>query len=410
MIWLAGLATLATISCSSDAATPTAPVASVIPATAITPSAATVQPPAPTATPSPAGSTPAPRVGQTATQEPVPTPAEPIVNLATLTVPVCRTTSFSPNGAGFGTVPHATPTPVPDSGSSGQPSSDGSTAFVAGMRPLYDTLGSAISAGDGSWSEAVSAQSRAGSIAFEGRRLSHICSALSIIPRTTASDPLFSQLASSLEARRDALFAAAELLRISGADFSDHEAERQRTTSDILSFGSVLNVFAETSGVPDTAGFRGYTIVNPLLELQVDVAPGWVTVRNGIDVFINAPPGMQRYSVSGLGPDAWKLGTALRIRRFRNESGRTLKQAVAVMDSLLVRFGSRTAEFETEIGGERGVRLTYSYNDGYWQTIVGATVVADATYLFELGCPVEFLDECESALDAILESVKFDAT
>lgn len=277
------------------------------------------------------------------------------------------------------------------------------------MRPLYDALLSTTQKGNESWFNAASEQARAGSIAFEGRRLSHICLALSIIPRTTVGGPLFSQLASALEARRDALFDAAELLRTSGGNYNDHEVERERTTSDIMAFGPALDAFAAENSVADSAGNQGYSIVNPLLELTLDVAPGWVTIRNGIDVFITAPSSAQRYSVSGLGPDAWKLGTALRIRRFRNEVGRTLEEAIAVMDSLLVRFGSRVHEVESTVGGERGVRLTYSDDGGRWQTLVGATIITDATYLFELGCPVEFVGECESALDAILAGVKFDA-
>ena len=417
VVWLVGLSALAIIGCSSDAddtLTVTPPGVTTDPTMAVISPTATAQRLPPTETPSPVGRpTPPTRTGVTATPAVTPTgvvqpPPGPIIDLATLTVPVCRTTPSSSSGSGFGTVPHATPTPVPASGGTGQSSSVEATAFVAGMKPLYGALRSAIVAGDEARARAGSAQELAAPIMFEGRRLSHICSALSIVPGTSASGPLFSQIARSLKAHRDSLFEQAELLRESGVGLSNHERESERTDSDILALGSVLDTFAEEAGVEESAGSEGYTIVNPLLELSLDVAPGWVTARNGVDVFVIAPPGVQRYSVSGLGPDAWRLGTALRVRRFRNETDRTLEEATATVESLMVRFGNRVDEVQSAVGGQLGVRLTYADDAGRWRTLVGTTVVADATYLFEIGCPLEFLAECEVALDALLTGVSFD--
>lgn len=413
-----GLSALAAIACSSggdDLPTATARVPTPVTAPDTALPIATVRSGDSTESPAPISDNAEPRTGieVTATtpvgdDEPSP-PPEPVVDLGTLTVPVCRTTLATSSPDGFGTVPHATATPISQSGESGGPRIDHATAFVTRMRPLYDALNSVVVAGDDAWSSAVTEQSRAGSLAFEGRRLSYLCAALSITPTAADSAPLFSQLAGAMEARRGVLSDAVELLRSSGAVFTANEVERERTALDILSFGSALEDFAMEFSVADSAGAQGYTVVNPLLDLNLNVPAGWVTVRNGIDVFITAPEEVQRYSVSGLGPEAWKLGTAIRVRRFRNETDRTLEEAVGSLDSLLVRFGSRIEEFDSAIGTEPGIRLTYANVDGYWRALVGATVVADETYLFELGCPIEFIDECEAALSAILTEVTFGA-
>jgi len=166
-----------------------------------------------------------------------------------------------------------------------------------------------------------------------------------------------------------------------------------------------LEEFATEFSVSESAGDDGYSILNPLLVLTANVPPGWVTVRNGIDVLITAPSDLQRFSVSGLGPSAWKQGTSLRIRRFRNDDEPTLYEAVFVLDSLLVRFGSRSDKFDSNIGAEPGTRLVYTSDDGYWRTLVGTSVVGKATYLFELGCPIEFIEECDFTLSSILTGV-----
>jgi hypothetical protein len=295
-------------------------------------------------------------------------------------------------------------------GQSGQSATAEATAFVAGMRPLFDAIRSTIDAGDGIWFGAENTQGQAAAIAMESRRLSHLCSAFSITPQTGIDVALTSEFASILGARLDMLSSAAELLRTTEVNFSDVDAERQRTTSDIHSISPSLDAFAADSNVAESAGAEDYTISNPLLELSVNVAGGGVTVRNGIDVFVTADPDLQRYSVSGHGPDAWRLGTALRIRRFRNDIDRTLEEATLALESLLVRFGNRSSEqVGSIIGGEQAARLTYVIDDGFWFTLVGVTVVSDATYLFELGCPVEFTGECEDAFKDVFAGVTFNS-
>jgi hypothetical protein len=273
------------------------------------------------------------------------------------------------------------------------------------MRPLNDALRSVVIAGDYSWADTT----RAASIAAEGRRLSHICSAIGIVPRSSETASLLVQLTTAVKARHDVLFNAVELLRTPDASFEAIDSERDDTTVDILGFGSTLEEFATASGVAASAGSKEYKIANPLLALSFPVLPSWVPIRSGIDVFVIAPANIQRYSVSGLGPDGWKQGTSTRVRRFRNETGRTLEEAVNALDSLLFRFGNRIDETSSVIGSEPGALLTFSSPDGSWRTLVGATVVSDATYLFEIGCPSEFIFECESALSDLLTGVTFDA-
>ena len=393
-----------------------------------TPMAQTVQPvgsPAPgptaTATVSAGDPTPLPRptaspgvdpTSTAATVElltPVPISLPPVdIDLASLTVPVCRTTYVNSNGAGFGTIPHATPTAIPVPGSSDGPGGVDLTyaqAFVTALSPLVDTTLGTTSAADNAWREATTDDELARIITFEGRRLTQLCSALSIVPLTTDGIGITRVVADALNGRRALLLDTVELLRDQPSKGREMDSSRLDSTATLLGLEASLDMFAAEAGVTslDPAPF---TLVNPLLGASFDAPGGWLVVRNGIDIVIMAPPDQQVYSVRGLGPDAWKLGTALRVRRFRNNPPWQLSDTAAALDSLYARFGDRVDDKSIEIGGIDGILRIYRTSDGHWDTFVGATVLDNSTYLFEYGCPDTFVSECAGRMETFLNSVE----
>jgi hypothetical protein len=343
----------------------------------------------------------------TATNSPTAVSKRPLeVDIASLTVPVCRTTDVSSNGAGFGTIPHATPTAIPQSGSSGGEVALEAQAFATSLSPLVEAVVATTNAADDAWDLAASDDDLARVILFEGRRLALLCSALSIFPLTTDGLGLVNFAAKALNDRRAVLLETADLLKGQPGNRRGMDAERRDSSAILTGLETDLNNFASAAGVTSFAS-APFTAVNPLLGLIFDAPAGWLAVRNGIDIVILAPPSQQVYSARGLGPDAWKLGKAVRIRRFRNNPPWELADAAITMDALYARLGESTEEQSTSVGGVEGLLRVYRAVDRDWSTYVAATVLDSTTYLFEYGCPDQSGSTCVAQLNRLTNSVVF---
>ena len=375
----------------------TAPLATPVGSTTSTPLAL----PLPTTRPT---SLATPITGPTST--PIPVPAEPPIDVSLVTVPVCRTTDSNSNGVGFGTIPHATPTAIPGQGSSTTQSSVEATEFATALKPLIYAMAAVTEAADRSWGIAEGSEDLARVILFEGRRLSQLCSALSVVPLTTEAKPFVDTVADDLKARRDLLFATAELARDDSADMRSLDAERADSSLTLKALDLTLDEFAAQAGVTSVAS-APFTTVNPLLSVRFSAPAGWLMVRNGIDIVLLAPAEQQVYSARGLGPDAWKLGSALRVRRFRNAEPVELSSLSLSLDALYARFGDRVADETSRFGNIDGVLRIYRDVERGWDTLVAATVIDDSTYLFELGCPDGINSSCMSMIDQFVASVVF---
>ena len=366
--------------------------------------------PEPTSSPRPSiapEASPAPTAATPDSDEPTPAPLPPVdIDIASLTVPVCRTSNGTSNGAGFGTIPHATPTAMPEAGSSGGTGSSAAQSFVIALNPLVAAIVASTRAADDAWRLAESDEDLARIVVFEGRRLSQLCSALSIVPLTTDGMELTKITADALHDRRALLAESAELLMAQTGEGRAMDAVRQDSSAILIGLKANLDAFASGARVTSVE-LAPFTVVNPLLDLRFDAPGGWLAVRNGIDIVIMGPIDQQVYTAMGLGPDAWKLGTAMRIRRFRNNSSSELSDAAATLDSLYARFGDRTHEQSVEVGGVAGILRVYSFVDRHWDTFVATTIVDDQTYLFEHGCPTTLNAQCVLQLDGFIQSVVF---
>jgi hypothetical protein len=363
-------------------------------------------------TPTPDSSTPVQPIDRSPTPvvEPTTQLTSPIVapivpiDISTLAVPVCRTSVGNALKPGFGTIPHATPTAIPSSDSTGSSAGAAELAMVSALKPLVEATSSLATSADRSHKGASDREDVARAVFFEGRRLSVLCGSLELIPLTLEAEGFVNGIADALIDRRSVLVETAELVRDESADVFALHDQLETSAARLVSLVDDLNVFAESNSVlsVDAAPF---TVVNPLIGVTFDVPAGWLAARNGVDIVLIAPADRQDYSVRGVGPSSWKLGTALRVRRFRNATPVEISEAAATLDALYVLFGSRADDQAVSIGAVPGVLRVYADNTRAWSTFVGATVSNDSTYLFEFGCPDEFAVECEVVLKTILESV-----
>ena len=274
------------------------------------------------------------------------------------------------------------------------------------MKPLIDAVVAVTEAADRSWGIAEGSEDLGRVILFEGRRLSQLCSALSVVPLTTDGKPFVDTMADNLKARRDLLYSTAELGRDDSADLRTLDADRTDSSLTLKGLEVNLDEFSTLAGVTSVASVP-FTIVNPLLAVTFDAPAGWLMVRNGIDIVLLAPEEQQVYSARGLGPDSWNLGSALRVRRFRNPESADLSGLSLTLDALYAQFGGRVAVETSRFGSIDGVLGIYRDMERGWDTLVAATVIDDSTYLFELGCPDEINSVCMSTINQFVASVEF---
>jgi hypothetical protein len=331
---------------------------------------------------------------------------EPFVDVTSLTVPVCRSTSDITSSTGFGTIPHATPTPIPGSNGTTNPS-DGKTAeIITALKPILGAISESTVAADHAWLNANDQQHFAAVIFAEGRRVSNFCTALSLMPLTIDTKPFIDSVVTNLKGRQGLLSIAAELAQDAPSDIRDQDQLRIDSSEILTELEDSLGDFAQSVNVTP-ADPLPFTVVNPLLGLNVSVDAGWLLMRNGVDIVLLAPSERQHYSVRGLGPDAWKLGTALRVRRFRNAQDAELTDVLISLDSLFARFGDRVSTETTDIGNIEGALRVYRDVALEWDTSVGIAIANESTYLFEIGCSTSDESNCSPTMEQFLSTVTF---
>ena len=382
-------------------------VTPVAPSTTPRPTATSVSTSRPTPTATPAN-TPQPTSTAIPTSTPIPQISEPHVDLETLIIPVCRTDPYTGGSAGFGTIPRA-----PANGSSPPPigpvlPSDSDIQLVRAMAPVALWVDHFTGAADMAWNDALSEQDFALALAEESRRLWLACGAVAAV--ASGLDPgsqFVISVNSSFASWRQWLADRLEVLRSAPELIRNDDDVRASTSKVLLDLTATLDDLAADAGMESGATPTQFTVPNPLLEVSIDVSGGWLLIRNRIDVVLVAPPGLQAEGVRGLGVPGWNFGTALRVRRLRHEAPWTLADTSGLMDSLLVKFGGRVSDGDTEVDGHGSIVRVYEAPDDGWVTIAAATVRDLHSYLFELGCPVAERDSCEELLQSLLAGVHF---
>ena len=349
-------------------------------------------------------STVPPSPNATASPTEIPVSGDSLVDIQTLLVPVCRTDPFAGTAVGFGTVPRA-----PESSTGFQSDSvDPKLKIVLALAPVVRWVHHFTAIADVKWEFADSEQDFAAAISEEGRRLWLSCNAVAAsAPAFHTEDQFRLSVISLLTARQAWLTDRLEVLRTFPESIRDDDENRALASNLLKNLTADLDEIAVGAGIEDRVAATRFTVPNPLLEVLLDAPPGWLLIRNRIDIVLAAPTELQAEGVDGLGVPGWNFGTALRVRRFRHESPWTLADTAEIMDSLLVKFGERVAEDTRQTDGLETILRTYESSDKDWVTTAAATVRDLHTYLFELGCPAEDRPSCEGLLHGLLDDVWF---
>ena len=325
-------------------------------------------------------------------------------DLDTLLIPVCRTNPFTGGSVGFGTVPRApefgTTSPV-------DPANPGAEILVA-LAPVTQRVDHFTASVDNLWNIAESEQDFTTALSNEGRRLWLLCSAVAMAaPDLVDTHVLLSSFKALLAERHAWLTNRLEVLRNTSGSIREDDTSRTLNSNALMNLAKRLDEFAIEAGVEDRITPAPFTVPNPLLGISLDAPAGWLLIRNRTDIVLAAPANSQVEGVSGLGVPGWNFGTALRVRRLRHEAPWTLEDSAGLMDSLMARFGDRISDAPTRVDGLDAINRVYESAEDGWITVVAATVRDLQTYVFELGCPAQEREFCESALDGYVQSVEF---
>ncbi len=343
----------------------------------------------------------------TESPEPTSTPEtarEPVVNLATLTVPTCRTDPTQGGQVGFGTVPRTAL--FPDGIGTEVMEGENSADVVRALGPMVSWLRAATEFADAAWNSASSEQDYARAILSEGQRIWLLCGAVAATSDPVRYHPLTLSLAAALESMENWLTDRLETLRTDATQIHEADDSRELVSARLRGFRVSVEDLAADLETPDLANPGTFTVQNALLGAAMDVPAGWFVLRNDIDILLAAPFSYQKEGVAGLGVPGWNAGTAIRVRRFRHEEPWALSDTLNLMDSLYVGFGAQTGESLAVVDGRTAVMRTHESSQHGWASFVAATAVDQRSYLIELGCPQNHSDRCAEQFQELVAGIR----
>ena len=366
--------------------------------------------------PSPSPTVPSPTVpsptvpSPTTVKPPVATVASsPDFNISAADVRI-RSCSVATGGSGgSGTAPAPTPTPAPiESRAEASVQEDGEL-FLGLLSPLVRTLHLLDDEFTSSWSEASTESSQTALIFSFGTRLSYLCIALgqvSVPPEFTGSAAL---LGEAIRVRHAWALKALEELQCCGDARVAELNSGNVLTSGVIedAQAAILDAAAQFEiEYPNTVTTR---VSSQLLGIEFDLVPEQILVRNSIDLVVSVVPTRPVLHPKLLGPEAWRFGTAMRIRRIRNRDQLTPREAIEWHESALVGLGSIGPLSDRTFRGVDAVTFEIVEGDIGWTTSVTAFVRDGFTYFFEIGCGTDDAESC-AGISVLASGIHFTSS
>ncbi len=359
--------------------------------------------PEPTATPQPSPSpVPTATTPPQVTPEASATPASPGIEI---TLPVCVTRGNAGGGLP-GTAPGPTPTPLPEGGrTDSELISREIREYLGIVGPVASHVEDWTVWFETAWADPGSPEEQANALQLFGARLAQACSALfaqSYIPPEALDHQ--DQLQSAVSGLYSWLGTAALELECCGDSKTNPVLAAFDTARQMLTDRSVAadQLASEYEVEPAEA----IEFSDAVLGIEFTLGDQWMIAANGLSPVFAAPFSQSRLDISGLGPDSWQNGTAVRVRRLRNPSPIDVETASSRFAGLITQQGSIASAELTVVDGHDGLlhRLDPSLAD--WKAAVTVVVVGNFTYFIETGCPGDVPGACAAA-ETVASSVKF---
>ncbi len=357
-------------------------------------------------TPVPVTANPQPTATATTAIAPEPSPTTPVATftVADVSYPSCDTGSRHTSGS-LGTAPGPTPTPVPDIGSRDAElvSSELSEYFSEAI-PVVNHVVDWNDAFNSEWSASLKPSEQAEVLQVLGSRASLACDAVARIANVPIEAAGFDALLrEAIRVRHAWAGSAIEQLVCCGNGVS---TETDIGNSDTLKVVAQLPVeSAALIQQYDASTRESLMLSDSAIGIEVAVEVGWLISADGLSPLLLAPFELNRPDRSGLGPERWQIGSAVRIRRLRNPEPITALQASSRFTALVTQQGSVAMTEETSVGGVAALRHILSPEHQLWSSAVTVLVAGDFTYFVETGCPSDVTGACD-AVDAVATSLK----
>jgi hypothetical protein len=298
-----------------------------------------------------------------------------------------RTCSVVTSGSGSnGTAPAPTPTPAASNNRALVTIGYEGGIYLSQINPITTALQALDVEFNSSWKSANASSSQTAFVYSFGTRLSHLCSALNLIDVPEEFIGSASLLAEALRVRHAWTAVALDSLQCCD-DAKTFENERGNIlTSEVIYEveRSILDT-AQKYEI-DRAELFTNVVTSDLLGIEIDVPGEFVISRNSIDMVIQ--PAVLDVSLEPdlLGPNAWQLGIALRVRRFRNRESFAPIEAVEWHESTFTSLGTLGPFSEHTLQGTDAVTFNVVNADISWNISVTSWVRDGFTYFVEVGC------------------------
>lgn len=313
-----------------------------------------------------------------------------------VTVESCNTSNGSGSG-GLGTAPGPLPTATPSGSRDNETVRRELGEYFSETLPLIEYMELWNASFNGAWADSLSSREQAERVQVISTRMTLACDAVSVIEEVPPEAAEFdTQMRQAIRDRHAWIMSAADDLNSDNEISPDTDAENEASLTQLFDLSNSAAVLTGEYGVSPGEQRR---YVNEAIAIELDLPEGWVASADGLSPVLMAPFEQNLEMLSGLGPDQWQLGTAIRVRRLRNSEPINAQEASERFNSVVERQGPVASTEETSVDGNPALRHTLDPEDGNWQATVTVIVAGDFTYFVETGCPVTVAGACDAVED-----------
>ncbi len=339
---------------------------------------------------------PTPTTGATIAPFDSPTPVASATPVPVdVTLPPCDTGRRSGSGP-LGTAPAPTPTPLPDAGTrDAKTIASEIIAYLTSASPITHHLVSWNGLFNSKWTEDATPAQQAAALELLGIRAAQACDAVRQIthfpPEVAGFD---SQLREAARTRHAWAALALEELRQGGNAFMPFLNTGNDSTSALIA--DLPHAEEDLIRLYGAGRLAHQRLIDEVIGIEMTTEPGWLISADGLNPRLHAPFAFNRPALDGLGPDRWKQGTAVRVRRLRNPEPTDAEAASSRFTSLITQQGSLASVEQATVGGEPALRHVLAPDHPDWNASVTVFVSGDFTYFLETGCPADVEGSCGS--------------
>ena len=298
-----------------------------------------------------------------------------------------------------GTAPAPTPTPLPADGSRDISliRSELSNLYPK-LDPILISLNRHNVAFKSFWAETGTVDEQAGQLHTFGNLLSQLCSAISLVDVPYEVTGELVGVAEALRVRHAWMNVALEELLCCESAHTEFLDVGRRATGKLVE-SSAENVRAAIDGYLNQPIVSTDRLVeNSRFQMSILTATDAVVVRNGLDILISIPDEADVLDPASLGAGRWLFGSALHIKRLRNNLPVTVEEAAESYAGIINRDGGAVPADSLDVQGVDTISYKLSVLGEDWDESISIFVSNGFTYFIEIKCRNDIADQCESVV------------